>query len=323
MLLGDLARILGGELSGNTGIDITGASGLEDAHEGDVSFVASAGKMKLAASSVASCLLVSEFDDALPQAQIKVADPHHAFVTVLETLCPRRRPAPGVHASAHLADSASIGPDVSIGAGVVLEDGARIGSGSIIYAGAYIGFDVEVGDGCIIYPGVTLMDGVSMGNRVIIHAGTVIGSDGFGFIQRDGRHVKVPQVGTVVIEDDVEIGACCCIDRATTGATIIRKGVKLDNLVQIGHNVEVGEHAALASQFGVAGSSRIGSWVMAGGQAGVADHMNIAEKGTYAGHPARPVNDWLKISAALAKLPGLIKRVRALEKKIDPSKGGE
>jgi len=336
MLLGELARILGGELRGDAALDIAGVAGLEDAGEGDLSFVASAAHMKAAVLSRASCLLVAEFDDNLLQAQLKVPDPHRAFAQAIEELASRRRPAPGIHPLAHIDASAVIGKDVSIGAGAVVEAGASIGEGTIVYAGAYLGYDVKVGCDSMICPNVTVMDNISIGSRVIIHAGAVIGSDGFGYIQRDGRHVKVPQAGTVIIEDDVEIGACACIDRATTGATIIGAGAKLDNLVHIAHNVRVGSHAALAAQFGTAGSATIGKWVMTGGQVGVADHVTIAdgsvfggqsgvlgdikEKGIYAGAPAMPVSQWLKVSAIMRKLPELFSRVRALEKKASLKK---
>jgi UDP-3-O-[3-hydroxymyristoyl] glucosamine N-acyltransferase len=338
MRLDELASIAGGELRGDPGLEVTGASGLAGAAEGDVSFIAGRKQLEEAKNCSASCLLVGEFYEELSCAQLKVDDPQMVFASLLERLHPRRRPGPGVHPEAHVDKGARLSEGVSIGACAVVSEGAQVGESTVIYPGAYLGRGVSVGRDCTIYPNVSLLDGVSIGDRVSIHAGSVVGSDGFGYLQREGRHVKVPQVGTVRVEDDVEIGACVCIDRATTGETVVGRGSKLDNLVQIAHNVEMGEHVVMAAQSGVAGSSRLGDHVMAGGGVSISDHLEIKdgvmlagragvigdlEKGVYAGVPAVPHRQWLKVSALILKLPELFRRLLEVEKKLGVSEDGE
>jgi UDP-3-O-[3-hydroxymyristoyl] glucosamine N-acyltransferase len=218
-----------------------------------------------------------------------------------------------------------------------VSDNSSIGARTIIYPGAYVGFGVVIGEDSIIYPNVSILDNVTIGNRVVVHAGSVIGSDGFGYIQRDGSHVKVPQVGSVRVEDDVEIGACVTIDRATTGVTVIGAGTKLDNLIQIAHNVTVGKDVVIAAQSGIAGSSSVGDNVMAGGRVAVSDHVEVEagcilagrtsvhnnlKRGIYAGTPAIPHRAFLRSAPLIGKLPELFKRIKELERKLEDKEAG-
>ncbi|MBI3593014.1 MAG: UDP-3-O-(3-hydroxymyristoyl)glucosamine N-acyltransferase, partial [Nitrospirae bacterium] len=244
----------------------------------------------------------------------------------------------GISKNAFVSEKSSIGENVTVYDFAYISDGVTIGADCIIDPGVYIGDNTRLGDGCVIHPNVTIREGVTVGNRVTIHAGSVIGSDGFGYVFENGRHNKIPQVGGVIIEDDVEIGAGVTIDRATTGNTIIGQGTKIDNLVQIGHNVRVGRNVILVSQVGIAGSSEIGDGVVLGGQVGVADHavieagtmvgaksgiMGEVKKGIYSGTIAIPHRDWLKAMSVFAKLPELKKKIEELERITSPLKKQE
>jgi UDP-3-O-[3-hydroxymyristoyl] glucosamine N-acyltransferase len=225
-----------------------------------------------------------------------------------------------------------IGPEVSIHPFVYVGDRSRIGSRVVLYPGVYIGEEVEIGEGTILYPNVVVMDHCRIGRRVIIHGGTVIGSDGFGFVPDKSGYVKIPQVGIVEIEDDVEIGANCAIDRAAMGKTLIQKGVKTDNLVQIAHNVVIGENTVLVAQVGIAGSTEIGRWVALGGQVGVVGHITIGDQARVgaqsgvgsdvkageilSGSPAFPHREWLKAQVVFPRLPEIKKNLTALEKRV-------
>lgn len=331
MKLQELAQSIGGTLQGPAELEITGAAGLKDAQPGHVTFLADMKLLEEARASAASCVLVRQQVEALDKAQVIVDDPYLSFVQLVERFYPRDHAvAPGISPLAHVDCSAEVAGDVCIGPFAYIGPGARIGQGSILYPGVFIGQGVEVGQGCLLYPHVVLMEGTRVGQRVIIHAGAVLGADGFGFLQRQGRNIKIPQVGGVLIEDDVEIGANTTIDRATSGLTTIGRGTKIDNLAQIAHNVSVGEEAIIVAQAGIAGSTTIGSRAIVGGQSAIKDHVSIAEgaviiaqsgvaaditeRGIYAGTPAIKHRDWLRASAALTKLPELIKRVAALER---------
>jgi UDP-3-O-[3-hydroxymyristoyl] glucosamine N-acyltransferase len=328
MKLGDVARHLGGEIAGDPDIDIRGASGIHDACEGEVTFLADRRLIEACAGSRASGVVVKQFIPEIGKPQIIVANPLYAFAKLLELFHVKPALSTGISDSAFVSPQASIGKDVSIHAFAYVSDGAVIGGRTIIHPGAFVGAGAVVGEECLIYPHVTVCERVTIGNRVIIHAGSVLGSDGFGYVFEGGRHYKIPQIGTVVIGDDVEIGANVTIDRATTGETVIGKGTKIDNLVQIGHNVKIGEHSIIVSQVGIAGSTEIGSHVVLGGQVGVADHATIDDgcmvgaqsgvmghlvKGVFSGSPAIPHRDWLKASALFARLPELHKKIRELE----------
>jgi len=333
--LHELAELICGQLKGDGGMEVTGVAGLSEATASEVSFVASEKNVAEAAKSNACCLVVSEFHDKLKCPQIIVEDPELVFFNVLlEKLRPRQPlPRKGVSELAFIDPEASLADDVSVLPYAYISAGASVGPGTTICAGVFIGAKTVVGSNCLLYPNVVLMDGVTLGNSVTVHAGSVIGSDGYGYMQRKGVHVKKPQVGGVIVSDNVEIGANCAIDRATTGNTVIGAGTKLDNLVHVAHNVTVGEGSLLTGQVGIAGSTKIGKYVILAGQSGVKDHVEVAdnaviaaksavlgdikEAGMYGGSPAIPINTWLRSSAAFTKLPELIKTVRRLEKRLD------
>jgi UDP-3-O-[3-hydroxymyristoyl] glucosamine N-acyltransferase len=329
--LRDIAALLGGEIVGDPELEIKGVSGMEDAQEGEITFAASKKTAVLASRGRASCIIVKETIPDTDKAQLKVDDPHYAFARLLEHFYQKPRGPAGISGLAFVAEGASLAEEVSIHACAYVSEGASVGRGTVIYPGAFIGDKARVGQDCVIHPNVVVREGVSIGDRVIIHAGSVIGSDGFGYVQRGGIHHKVPQVGTVTVGDDVEIGANVTIDRATTGATVIGKGTKIDNLVQVAHNVKVGENAIVVAQAGIAGSSVIGSSVVLAGQVGISDHVKIEDgtvigaqsgvmsdlsKGFYSGSPAMSHREWLKAVSLFARLPELNKRIQALEGRL-------
>lgn len=332
MKLSVLAESLGGALHGDAGIEITGIAGLDDARAGDLSFVLDEKHMKKAAESAATCLLVKKHDPSVAKAQIEVPDPQAAFVGLLATMRPRPAWPSEISPMAYVDPHAELGEGVSVMPFAYVSKGVRIGAGTVICPGVFIGEGSTVGEGSLLYPNVSVMDGCTIGKRAIIHAGVVIGSDGFGFIQRKGQNIKVPQVGTVVIGDDVEIGANSCIDRATTGATRIESGTKIDNMVQVAHNVQIGEGSILAAFAGIAGSSTLGNRTVMAARSGVGDHVKLAdgvtltanasttsdidEPGFYSGFPVMNMRDWLKAMSVMKKLPELAKRVGELEKRL-------
>lgn len=332
MKLRDVAQLLGGELKGEPELEIKGVAGLDDAGEGCISFVADKKSLQQASESRASCFIVGDFMPGLDAPQIKVKNPQYAFARLLGHFHEAERPPAGVHRLAFVSDGASVSPDASVGAFACVLGGAAVGARTVIYPGAFVGEGSRLGEDCVIYPNVVIREGVTIGDRVIVHPGAVIGADGFGYVFNEGRHYKIPQVGGVVIGDDVEIGACTTIDRATTGNTVIGKGTKIDNLVQIAHNVKIGENSILVSQVGVAGSCNIGSYVVLGGQVGLADHLNIDDgvmlaarsgvmhdlkKGVYAGAPAVPRREFMRAISFFYKLPELNDRIKELEEKLD------
>lgn len=339
MKLKDIALLLEGEIAGEPDVEIKGVRGLDEAGEGDITFLASKKHMGLASRSTASCIMVADFLDGIETSQLKVKDPHYAFAVLLGRL--HKRPAwpRGKDPRAFVDDDADVAEDASVQAFSYVSSGVSIGKRTVICPGVFLGEGVTIGEDCVLYPNVVIMDGVKLGSRVVVHAGTVVGSDGFGYLQREGRNIKVPQMGGVSIGDDVEIGACVTIDRATTGATMIGSGTKIDNLVQIAHNVKIGEDSIVAAQAGIAGSTVVGKNVMIGGQVALIDHISIEDgvaiagragvtgslqKGVYSGTPAIPHRQWLKASALFARLPEMHKKLASLEEKIkDIQKGGQ
>jgi len=336
MRLGEIADLLGGELSGDPDIEICGVSGVNDAREGDITFAADDKNLRLALKSGASCIMLREPDPAAGKAQIKVEDPLYAFALLLGRFHPEDHGPSGISSEAHVAEGVSFGKDVTVHPLACISEGTSIGDGTVVYPGVFIGRGVAIGKNCIIYPNVVIREWTRIGDRVILHPGVVLGADGFGYVLHGGRHFKIPQAGRVVIEDDVEIGANSTVDRATTGETVIGKGTKIDNLVQIAHNVKVGENSVIVAQVGVGGSTEIGSYVMIGGQVAISDHASVEDgtalaartgvmghlkKGVYAGAPAMPHRDFFRSCSIFAKLPELQKRVQELERKLS-EKGG-
>jgi UDP-3-O-[3-hydroxymyristoyl] glucosamine N-acyltransferase len=329
---GQIAALLNGTLIGPSGIVITGAAGLTDAKPSDISFVYGEAAHKDALASRAGVLLTAGHIPNLRHPQIVVAHPALAMTKVVNGFFAAKLHEVGFSNLAYLGKGVTLGAGVSVWPFVTLADGVSIGKETRLYPGVFVGECSLIGDNCVLYPNVTVREGVTIGNRVIIHPGAVIGSDGFGYLQHDGRHHKIPQIGTVVIEDDVELGANVTVDRATFGTTRIRRGTKVDNLVQIAHNVEIGEHNILVAQVGIAGSSRTGHHVVIGGQAGIADHItvghqvmaaarcgisrDIGDGEVIAGFPAMPHKAWLRSMGVFAKLPELRQQLRDIESRL-------
>jgi len=332
--LKDIAARTGGTIEGDCSLEITGLASLSDAVAGDITFLAKARYAHALASTAASAVILArDCEGAAPCAILRVDDPDKAFMLAAELIIPPMPKAgAGVHASAFVAAGAAVDPSAYVGPMCVLEPGCRIGGGTVITAGCYIGRDATVGRDCLIYPKVSVRERVVIGDRAIIHCGAVIGSDGFGYAKEGLVWKKIPQVGTVIIGNDVEIGANATIDRARFGATVIEDGVKIDNLVQIAHNVKIGANTAMAAQVGIAGSSVIGQNVQLGGQAGVAGHItvgshsvvggqagvtkDIPEKVFVSGFPAILHRDSMKIQANMLRVPHLKKKIVELERKI-------
>lgn len=339
MNLKELADILGAELTGPADVDIRGAAAVQDAKQGQITFITGNNYLKDLERSQASAVIVPPDTHPMRLPMLRHENPRLAFARTLELLYVKPYQAIGISDKAAIGANAVIGADPSIHPYVVLADDVKIGDRVTLYPGVSIGRDAVLDDDCIIYANVSIRENTRIGKRVIIHAGTVIGSDGFGFVTDRGRHHKIPQVGGVIIEDDVEIGANCTIDRATLGYTVVKQGTKIDNLVHIAHNVTVGEHCILVTQVGISGSCTIGNHVVLGGQVGIADHVIIGDRvmasaqsgiikdiepdqvvgGTY----AMPQRDWLKVQAVLPKLPELKKRISDLEKEIKALRAGK
>jgi UDP-3-O-[3-hydroxymyristoyl] glucosamine N-acyltransferase len=329
--LKELAPLLNGDILGDPEIEITGVSGINEAKEGDITFVSAKRYLKDISKCRASCIIVKDPLTSTDLTQLKVFNPYLVFAKLLEHFYVKPGKPVGTSKDAIVSDKSEVGRNVSIFPYAYISDGASIGNGTTVYPYVFIGENTTIGEDCILHPHVTIRENVKIGKRVIIHAGTVVGSDGFGYVMDNGEHCKIPQVGGVIIEDDVEIGSNVSIDRATTGNTIIGKGTKIDNLVQIAHNVKIGKNSILVAQVGIAGSSEIGDYVILAGQVGVADHCKIesgtmigaqsgirgnVSTGAYSGSPAIPHKEWLKAQAIFSKLPDLQKKLRELEEKI-------
>jgi UDP-3-O-[3-hydroxymyristoyl] glucosamine N-acyltransferase len=333
LTLKEIAKFIGGELVGGPNIVISGISGIKEAKEGDITFLANPKYAHLLHTTKASAIITSKdiVDSSKPL--IKTDNPSLAFAKVVNLIAPLEVKHPkGVHPTALISPSAKIGKNVSIGAYTIVEEGAEIGEDTIIYGSCYIGHNTKIGKNCLIYPQVCIRERVSVGDRVIIHCGAVIGSDGFGFATVKGVQEKIPQIGTVIIEDDVEIGANVTIDRARFDKTVIGKGAKIDNLVQIAHNVIIGENCIIVAQAGISGSTTLGKGVILAGQAGIVGHIHIGDGAIVAaqagvtksvpphtkvsGYPAKPHQEAKRVNACIQRLPQLYKRVKELEEKI-------
>jgi len=335
LTLKKIAELVGGEVVGDGGTVVTGVSGIKEAKEGDITFVASERYASLIDETGASAAVVSLNEEGRKYCipVVKVKNPDLAFVRIVESFAPKPVEfAKGIHETATVSSSAKVGEDVTIQPNCVVEDGAEVGDGTVLCAGVYVGHYASVGKNCLIYPAVCIRERCVVGDRAIIHSNTVVGSDGFGYSTIRGVHYKIPQVGIVEIESDVEIGANVTVDRARFGRTLIKKGAKIDNMVQIAHNVTIGENCVIAAQTGIAGSTMIGDNVQIGGQAGITGHLvignnvkiagrsgvtkDLADDACVSGFPAQDRTKELKDMASLRKLPDLLGQVKKLEERV-------
>ena len=335
MTVQELAEIVGGRVVGDPGTRIERIADLIDADQGEISYVESEKFIEAAAESRASCLIVKDGvgDRFRERTVIEVSNPKLAFSLIGAALHPARRREPGIHETAVIAESADIALTAYVGPNVYVGEHTRVGPYTRLEAGVVLGAHVSVGDDCVLHPNVVLYDNVSIGNRVILHAGVCLGADGFGYVRHDAGYQKFPQIGTVVIEDDVELGAYTCVDRAALGRTRIGRGTKLDNMVHVGHNCDIGERVVIAAQTGISGSVVIEDDAVIGGQVGFGDHTRvlsgavigskagilpgkIVRPGVWWGIPVQPLDDYKRMNAHLNRLPQMRDEIKRLHEEI-------
>ncbi|MDD5583733.1 MAG: UDP-3-O-(3-hydroxymyristoyl)glucosamine N-acyltransferase [Candidatus Omnitrophica bacterium] len=338
LTLKEISTLVNGELIGDPDTVITGICGIKEAQEGDITFLANPKYAPLLRTTHASAVITHREVTDSSKPLVRAENPSLAFAQVVGIFAPEDANHPkGISEHALVSSKAKLGKNVAVGPFAIIENGVSIGDGTVIYGGCYIGRNATLGKKCLIYPHVSIREKIEIGDRVIIHSGAVIGSDGFGFALVKGVQEKIPQIGTVVIEDDVELGANVTIDRARFDKTIIGKGTKIDNLVQIAHNVVVGENCIIVAQAGVSGSTILGKNVTLAGQAGLVGHIHIGDGAVVgaqggvtksvpantfvSGYPARPHDQAMKVYACVQKLPELYKRIKELEEKIAQLEG--
>jgi len=333
--LAQIAERLGGTVRGDRDTVITGPASIRDAQPGQITFLEDASLAGYLQTTQASAVLVRK-GQQLPShlSAVEVDQPALAFAKVLQWFAPEPpRPAPGIHATAIVEADCTIADDVAVGPYCFVGSRSRIGAATVIHYNCYIGPDVSIGSDCVIWPGVVIRERCCIGDRVIIHPNAVIGADGFGYNLIEGRHEKIPQIGSVIIEDDVEIGAGACVDRAKVGFTRIGAGTKIDNLVQVAHNVTMGRGCILAGQAGIAGSSTLGDYVVLGGQVGVKDHVTLGDRtraggcsgvfknlppdSVVSGLPARHNMQYLRELSHVRQLPKLLPQLKELIKRVE------
>lgn len=334
-----IASFIGGKVEGDENATVNSFAKIEEGKKGAISFLSNPKYQHYIYDTESSIVLVDNnlrLDKPVTTTLIRVDNAYECVAKLLQLYESYKPKKKGVDPLASISQTAKIGNDVYIGAFACIGDGATIGDGTQIYPHAVIGDNVEIGNNCTLYPNTTIYQGCKLGNNVTIHAGSVIGADGFGFAPNADGYDKIPQIGIVTIEDNVEIGANTCIDRSTMGSTVIRKGVKLDNLIQVAHNVEIGENTVMSAQVGIAGSTKIGAWCMFGGQVGIAGHSNIGDKTflgaqsgvpgnikgnqTLIGTPPMEPKAYFKSQAIFRKLPELYKEINELKKEIEELK---
>jgi UDP-3-O-[3-hydroxymyristoyl] glucosamine N-acyltransferase len=335
MRVEELAVLLGGHVNGDATRDIRGLAALETAGTEDLAFLEGTRDLERAAQSRAGCILVARGISIPVHTTLAVSQPKAAFIRAAEAIRSPETFATGIHPQDVISRDAKLAEGVKVGAHVIVESGATVDTGTRLASGVFLGQGVQVGAGCVFYPHVTIYAGAKIGNHVILHAGVVVGSDGFGYVFREGRHLKFPQLGQVVIGDEVEIGSNTTVDRGSLGTTVIGQGTKIDNLVQIAHNVRIGRHCVIAAQTGIYGSAVIGDYVVIAGQVGVGDHVRIEDNAVIGGQagilpgkivrrgntvwgtPARPLSEFKRTYAHLANLPSLTRRVKELSREHD------
>ncbi|MBI3252551.1 MAG: UDP-3-O-(3-hydroxymyristoyl)glucosamine N-acyltransferase [Candidatus Omnitrophica bacterium] len=331
--LQDIAKLVGGELIGDPGLVVTGVAGIKEAQENEVTFLSNSKYLPFLDQTRAAAVITSRDIHSSQKPLIRTQNPSRAFTQVVDFFASsgKSAKAKGVHRTAVIEKGVKLGKGVAVGPHAVIEEGVEIGDGGSIGTQVYIGRNTRIGRNATIYPQVSIREETLIGDNVILHSGVVIGSDGFGYETVGDEHVKIPQIGSVVIEDDVEIGANTCVDRGRFQKTWIKKGSKIDNLVQIAHNVVVGENALIVSQAGISGSTQLGKNVVIAGQAGLVGHITLGDRvvvgarsgvtksapdnSVLLGEPARPISEQKRILAATARLPELFKEILDLKKK--------
>lgn len=335
----EIAELVGGTVVGDGSVRITGLNGIRQAGPGELSFISSQRYVSCLGTTRAGALLVTPDIGEAAVPLIQVANPYAALLMTLQRFMPLEpaHPARGVHPAAVLGENVRLGDNVAVDALVRIADNATLGNNVVVYAGSYIGAGAAIGDDTVIYPRVSVLEGVRVGARCVLHSGVVLGGDGFGFIPGAEGAIKIPQVGIVVLQDDVEVGANSCIDRATFGETVIGKGTKIDNLVQIGHNVETGLHCIICGNAGISGSARLGNQVTIAAGAGVAGHIEVGDRATVAGlsgvtksveagkvvsgFPAVDHERDKRVVAAQRALPEALRKLRALQRRVEELEG--
>src|SRR3989454_2575422 len=329
----ELAAHVGGRLVGEGSIPIKGLASLDSAAAGDIAYVEDEKLFVAAIKTRASCVIIPSGADVQVPCRIEVKNPKLAFALMAEVLHPPKQRIPEIHRTAVISPTAKIGKDVFIGAFVCVGENSNVGDRTQIRAGAKIGDHVTVGSDCVIHPNVFLEDGVTIGNRVILHAGVVIGADGFGYVRGEKGYHKFPQIGTVIIEDEVELGAHTCVDRAALGRTRIGRGTKLDNMFHVGHNCDIGERVVIAAQTGISGSVTIEDDCVIGGQVGFGDHIDmqsgavigskagilpgkIVRPGVWWGIPIQPLEEYKRLNAHISRLPHVREELKELTERV-------
>ena len=335
MKVSEIAELLQGDPAGEIEREIQGVASLDTAGPAELAYVESLRSIDPAMASSAGCLLVPDGASLPGRTTIAVRNPKLALIRAAEALHPASIPPAGIHPTAVVAPDAQVAADCSVGAHVVIESGVAVGAGTRLCPGVFLGAGARVGNHCTLHPRVTVYSGAQIGDRVILHAGVVIGSDGFGYVFAEGRHVKFPQLGKIVIEDDVEIGSNTTLDRGSLGTTVIGQGTKIDNLVQIAHNVKIGRHCIIVSQTGISGGAEVGDYVVMAGQVGVGEHAHIEDRVIVGGQagvlpgkivrsgsvvwgtPCRPMSEFKKTIARLARLDSLAAKVKSLAQQVE------
>jgi UDP-3-O-[3-hydroxymyristoyl] glucosamine N-acyltransferase len=334
----ELAALVGGRVGGDGSISIQSVANLESAGEGDIAYLEDPKLFACANQTKASCVIIPDGLDVKVSCRIEVKSPKLAFALMAEILHPSKQRLPEIHRTAVISPAATIGEDVFIGAFVCVGENSTIGDRTQIRAGAKIGDNIKVGSDCVIHPNVFLEDGVTIGNAVILHAGVVIGADGFGYVRGEMGYHKFPQIGTVIIEDDVELGANTCVDRAALGRTRIGRGTKIDNMVHVGHNCDIGERVVIAAQTGISGSVTIENDCVIGGQVGFGDHIRvqsgavigskagilpgkIVRPGVWWGIPIQPLDRYKRLNAHISRLPQVRQELKDLTKRVNGLEG--
>lgn len=337
-----IASVIGGKIEGDKDAKVRTFAKIEEGVEGAISFLSNPKYTHYIYDTKSSVVIVNEdveLEGTVAPTLIRVKNAYESIAQLLQIYEASKPKKTGVSPQAYISPTAKLGKDCYLGPFACIGEGTVIGDGCQIYPHAVVGDNVKMGNGCILYPNTTVYQGCKIGNNVTLHAGSVIGADGFGFAPNADGYDKIPQIGIVTIEDNVEIGANTCVDRSTMGSTVIRKGVKLDNLVQVAHNVEIGENTVMSAQVGIAGSTKVGSWCMFGGQVGIAGHITIGDKtflGAQSGVPGSlkggeeligtpPMNprNYFKSQAIFRRLPDMYKELEALKKTIEELKSEE